>query len=394
MNIDSNSSKIVFETDVISPAIPALDPTSIQALQNCNDILEDLMESLERFLNDCEKYPNYFENVKTLNKEAGFIIKQAPKVLDQISVEAYVQKVELFKNSATEELISLKAKVLEHKINHVKNRNAAIAHILRAQTKLKMGFAELKATHSLFDELTEIINTRLEFWTTHENQTYHANDFAKFNEQTSEQMLCDYVLLEALRNEVTLAKSQNISVRKPLEILSFIKEHDHFATGQFSELELKKAKTEIMNTLLNARKNEDRNFIDSLSVLKNEFNKTGYKAISEFYHQNSREFTKLANDLSLKTAPAFSAVWDEKLAKFDAEHQLYLKLRNAEKKIDDVIKFVSLDKCSKFLLVSEDKLKELSNLERKAELQDKKSIENYVTEMLELLKSVEQELPE
>lgn len=217
--------------------------------------------------------------------------------------------------------------------------------IQNGQNALNTAFAELEGNNGLISNFKELIEARQAFWNEFETKASAASVLINFGPEVEKQMRLDSLLLLMLDEETDSSAKQEIPSKSILGLLSSYHDEDAFAykinaamekseRPTISDAECKEIKEGIMEILLDAEKREITQFIQSLSKMEKHFADRGYTTAAAHYKATINEFKQIAETISQENAEDYIEEWNALLKEFDPQHQLFLKLYEADKKLE------------------------------------------------------------
>lgn len=189
---------------------------------------------------------------------------------------------------------------------------------------------KLASENASFGQFAEILTVRKNFWKVHDQAALEAKDFNSFNALTQKQKNLDRFLVSLIEKELNLS-NQKQPMRNYLGILSLIKDEETWdLLSDLSESAFEEIKEDLINVLLDAERQTNHPFLNSLAKFEKEFNSHGYASVAEHYQETIRQFQEIDKTLSLENVDNYVNEWNALLKEFDPQHQLFLKLLDAE----------------------------------------------------------------
>ena len=367
-----------------------------------NNSLKDLIENMMTGLSQFKKSTAIFNAAKNLVREAECLTTQVPESRDQGAVEAFITAVEVIQN----EFIQLQNQMNEFDISQAKSLKEAMINIKNAKNALEGSFAELAKVYELQGELREVFNSRREFWNSQEKLAESTYDFKAYNLETEKQIAFDFFLLSFIEDEITRAKSQQVSIPSHLGILSSITD-DSFAKKVASALkkfdmaplsakQVQEIKTAIIDVMLEVERKEITSFLKSLKNTQEEFASNDYMTVVEHYGETLIQFENVAKKLGYETVDTYIEEWNDLLIEFDPVHQHLLKLIDAEKalkKLSDETREWLSHKADNEGMEALIKLNDLYSFRyKKNSLKDAADIEAYINTIYSFMEEVKKQI--
>jgi hypothetical protein len=217
--------------------------------------------------------------------------------------------------------------------------------IQNGQNALNTAFAELEGNNGLISTFKGIIEARRAYWNEFETKASAASVLINFGPEVEKQMRLDTMLLSILDEETDSSAKQEMPAKSALGLISSYHDEDAFSykinaameksdLPPLSDAENKEIKDGIMEILLDAEKREITNFLQSLSKMEKHFADRGYTTAATHYKATILEFKQIAETLSQENAEDYIEEWNALLKEFDPQHQLFLKLYEADKSLE------------------------------------------------------------
>lgn len=258
---------------------------------------------------------------------------QNSEIVPQIAVKQ-PEKPAITKNASPAIVHEGTSKILDETLSLIQKGKAALHSF----------FVELDKKNPSSSTFKSILEYRNAFWNDLEKQA--ASNFSDLKVEIEKQMNVDTALSMVLSEEAIASEKQKIALKTSLGLIASYQNQDVFSyrietareksnLALFTPSEEKEVYFQIMKILIGVEKKENAKFIQSLSKLEDRFAIRGFATVSEHYKTTILKFMQIDDMLSHEDADNYIVRWNAALKEFDLQHQLLLKLHEADVALEE-----------------------------------------------------------